>query len=750
MLAHFYAFFKTGISLFVIKRNKNTLFNRYLHSKALHKCYVLFIIVLYPLGMAHAEKNMHHDITAEVTPSKHYIKVKDTVTVSPLTFPDEVSFYLHGGMKIGKFKKSPLYRVVTKRVAREEEVDSKTGEGENSFLTRVIIKPVKDINEPVVRIPFEYEGTLFHPLTKIKENYSRAFEDSRGIISKEGVVLGSSSYWYPISPDADSLSFRLQVSLPGNYRSVSQGEKISGKIKANRRLEVWRAPKPTDTIYLIAGPYTEYKRVHKERTDYVFLRDADKSLANTYLDATSKYIDFYQNLIGTYPYKKFAMVENFWETGFGMPSFTLLGSTVLRLPFIPYTSYPHEILHNWWGNSVFVDYKNGNWCEGLTNYLADHLLKEQRNKGVEFRRNTLQKYLNYVKEEKDFPLSEFQARQSSASQAIGYGKASMFFHMLKQMLGRKTFIDGIRLFYKENKFKTAGYDEIRKAFESVSKKDLRYFFDQWVKRTGAPELMISGVSSVKDKTGYTLRVKVKQIQKGKSFRLSLPFYIASRNGEKLTHYDMRTKEEVFSIRSKEKPSMLIVDPQFDIFRKLRREEIPPSISQALGADKVAFILPKTDCKLYSSYLKLAKSWTENSNGMVFSEERVSKSELENYSVWVLGKENRFKSLILDNIKAYGCNVGEKFIEFPKRKLEINKHSFTITANKRSSNGLCYAWLCFSGEEASKIVIRKIPHYGKYSYLAFYGNEGRNVLKGVWPVVSSPMRYKLDGANQREK
>ena len=61
-----------------------------------------------------------------------------------------------------------------------------------------------------------------------------------------------------------------------------------------------------------------------------------------------------------------------------MPSFTLLGPQIIRFPFILTSSYPHEILHNWWGNSVFVDETRGNWCEGLTAYIADHLMQEQR------------------------------------------------------------------------------------------------------------------------------------------------------------------------------------------------------------------------------------------------------------------------------------------------------------------------------------------------------------------------------------
>ena len=126
----------------------------------------------------------------------------------------------------------------------------------------------------------------------------------------------------------------------------------------------------------------------------------------------------YRGLVGPYPYGKFALVENFWETGYGMPSFTLLGPQVIRFPFILHSSYPHEILHNWWGNSVFVDYESGNWCEGLTAYMADHLIQEQRGRGEEYRRDTLQKYRSYVRDGRDFPLTEFRSRHSAAASRI--------------------------------------------------------------------------------------------------------------------------------------------------------------------------------------------------------------------------------------------------------------------------------------------------------------------------------------------
>jgi hypothetical protein len=180
-----------------------------------------------------------------------------------------------------------------------------------------------------------------------------------------------------------------------------------------------------DEITLVGGPLVVYREAAGAVEALVYLRQKDDALAAKYLQATAQYVEMYRGLIGPYPYGKFALVENFWETGYGMPSYTLLGPQVIRFPFILTSSYPHEILHNWWGNSVFVDYESGNWCEGLTAYMADHLIQEQRGAGEDYRRDTLQKYRSYVREGRDFPLTEFRSRHSAATEAVGYGKTLM-------------------------------------------------------------------------------------------------------------------------------------------------------------------------------------------------------------------------------------------------------------------------------------------------------------------------------------
>jgi hypothetical protein len=52
---------------------------------------------------------------------------------------------------------------------------------------------------------------------------------------------------------------------------------------------------------------------------------------------------------------------------------------------------------------------------------------------------------------RDFPLAQFRSRHSSSSEAVGYGKSLMFFHMLRLQLGDEAFVQGLQDFYRDNK-----------------------------------------------------------------------------------------------------------------------------------------------------------------------------------------------------------------------------------------------------------------------------------------------------------
>jgi hypothetical protein len=64
------------------------------------------------------------------------------------------------------------------------------------------------------------------------------------------------------------------------------------------------------------------------------------------------------------------------------------------------------------------------------------------------------------------------------------------------------------------------------------------------------------------------------------------------------------------------------------------------------------------------------------------------------------------------------------------------------ARHPANPGQALGWLAAGQAAALPGLGRKLPHYGRYSYLAFTGDEPTNVLKGQWPVVHSPLSIVL--------
>lgn len=609
---------------------------------------------------------------------------------------------------------------------------------------------------PSERIELRYQGRIQHELQDLQQGMGRSLQQSPGTIGANGVFLSGHTGWYPRI--ADSLeSFTLSVRLPPGWRAISQGEgpgKLAGEGSAHTNNQTqWREPHPQDEMYLIAAPFQFYRQpVASQPAGAVdiqaWLRAEDATLAERYLAATGAYLDRYSALIGAYPYAKFALVENFWETGYGMPSFTLLGPRVLRLPFILHSSYPHEILHNWWGNGVFVDWDSGNWSEGLTAYLADHLNQALAGRGSRYRHDQLKAYADFVRAGTDHPLSAFRARHSQASQAIGYGKSLMVFHMLRRLLGDEDFIFGLRRFYAENLFRHAGWAEVRQAFEQTSGRDLNAFFSAWVQRPGAPRLRLENPQVHKRADGgYRVSALVRQTQAEAVFPLRVPVIVHDIQGQPHEHWLDFTKERAqgLNLELNSAPLRLAVDPLFDTFRALEPGETPVSLSRLFGAPAGTLILPaQAPDDLRRAYQELARSWQRGQAQWRLIED-AELEELPSGPVWLMGWENRF-------LPAFSADSPDFRIAIEQREVSLNDQNYqglspVLTRDLRASDHSAsdsrtqpVGWLAAAEVAAVAGLARKLPHYGKYGVLLFSGNEPKNVVKDQWSAHASPLLH----------
>ncbi len=707
------------------------------------KIHVVFLLIVLA-SLIYGDGKTHHKISVTINPEKHTLGAVDQITLTSEQVKKDITFSLNNNLKVTSATPGVIIKLLKRDAKTEdvgidrEEYDSTIGLKENTYV--VTFKNKKKIDTTFV---LKLSGVINYAITQAGEEYARGFSQTPGVIDEKGVYLAGSTTWLPKFDD-ELISFELSVTVPDQWNVVSQGKRTLNEVKKGFRTVIWDSPEPTEEIYLIAAKFTEYSRSAGAITVFAFLRTPDEGLANKYLEATAQYLELYRKLIGPYPYSKFALVENFWETGYGMPSFTLLGEQIIRFPFILNSSYPHELLHNYWGNSVYVDSKTGNWCEGLTAYLADHLIAEQRGQAEDYRRATLQKYTDYVTPSNDFPLNKFRSRYSGPSEAIGYGKTSMVLNMLRDDVGDEQFTRAFQKFYRENKYKSASFSDIRSAFETVTGKDLKSFFEQWINRTGAPELELSNVSVKKDSLGYHLVFSLKQIQKDDVFSLTVPVAISYEKKAEIKKVSFNQREQLYEFTVAENPVKVQVDPQFNVFRKLHFNEIPPSLTKILGAQEIIILLPSKASKDRLEYYKdFATRWSGDPTKKISTIFDSTITELpSDKNIWILGTENKFTAVFNNSLQGYSSYVTSDSIRLNQTIFQNVNHSFVITARHPKNPSAVIAFVSADSKDAISGLVRKVPHYGKYSYLVFEGAEPANIAKGEWSSVGSPLDVTL--------
>ena len=599
-------------------------------------------------------------------------------------------------------------------------------------------------------------GVIREDLEQVGSGAGRSFSATPGTIEEQGVYLAGASSWLP-HPEGVQLTFSLEVDLPAGWDAVSQGQRRNKQTDADRTTVRWDCELPQEEVFLVAARFHEYRKETPLVDAMVFLRDADPNLAARYLEATVQYVDMYSQLIGPYPYSKFALVENFWESGYGMPSFTLLGPQVIRLPFILRSSYPHEVLHNWWGNSVYVDYPSGNWCEGLTAYLADHLMKEGEGRGAEYRRDVLKKFGSYVQEGLDFPLREFRSRHSGATEAVGYGKCLMLWHMIRRSVGDDAFKKGLQSFFSEFIHRRASFDDIAECIGEAAGTDLGDWMRSWIERTGAPEFRLAVEPDER-----TTRIVIEQVQDQDPYRIRIPVYYQLSTSswwqQQIVEFAPGDDATVPRQQSFEVAGRLVavkVDPLFDVFRQLDRSETPPTIGDIFGASSQLIVLPSLSPRL-EAWRALAESWATDGDVRI-----VLDTELEaippDRAVWILGEptmgvaNETLRKAVLQKGMLEKFSLGYATWKLPTMKpghvgppLSQWDHCGIQVARHPDAEDLTVGLIRCYKEAAIPGLARKLPHYGKYSYLLFEGEEPTNVAKGEWATDTSPLSWTAKG------
>lgn len=470
-------------------------------------------------------------------------------------------------------------------------------------------------------------------------------------VANEGLYLEPSGYWYPrvefpkgTAPEQMLAGYKLSVRPVEGFELVAGAEREEDRDDGALR---WRSPFPLDGLVLLGGPLERSSLLHDGIRLHAVLAPGKQEVARDILAASAEYLDRYQELIGPYPFKEFTVLEAFFSSGFAFPTCTqIVGSQLTEYKQYRRHGYlDHELLHNWYGNGIFVDPDDGNWCEGLASYMGNYYgyVLDGDEDGARKQLRNQSNFLSAIDPKNDRPLGTF-GQHDGAGRGIGYQKAASVFHMLERKIGRDAMFAGLRRLTAERMGKFAAWDDLREAFEHESGVELDGFFQQWVRTGGAPLLELMHADHRPGSEVVTVTIS----QGPTAFELDVPLrlYYGDTSEDIVVGVDEPLDTVEVSCRP-EGLTAIELDPDYHLFRRLKRDEMMPTSSVTSRAKKLLVVVP--DEELAEGYrilldLQYGKDG-EKRTVVVRAARDIEAADLSKSSVLVLGDAVRHPAVV---------------------------------------------------------------------------------------------------------
>jgi len=394
-------------------------------------------------------------------------------------------------------------------------------------------------------------------------------------------------YWFPCwdFPN-DRATSEVIATVPDSLMVISNGRLVKVREDSVRRVRTyhWKMdfPHVSYLISFVVGNYVRLVDSYKDIPVEYYVHPDRVEHARLSLRRTPEMIRFFSEKIGyDYPFNKYAQVTVTTFMFGGMENITAttlqeMSALVDRRTLLdrsPEGLVSHELAHQWWGNLLTCrDWANSWLNEGFATYFAS--LWTEYSKGPEafqyemwraaspyFSEDSLQHRRPLVWYRYRSPLNLFDRH--------AYLKGAWVLHMLRYVLGEELFWKAIRYYAHTYANQCVEAQDLKRAIEEATGKNLYWFFDQWVYKAGYPEFQ---VSYQWDKSRKELTLVVRQVQELDEltplFRMPVEVEITTPSGKTRHRIEVQTAADTFSFPCEEKPLLVRFDKGYHVLKTL--------------------------------------------------------------------------------------------------------------------------------------------------------------------------------------
>lgn len=513
--------------------------------------------------------------------------------------------------------------------------------------------------------------------------------------------VNSASCWFPtIDSPNQRMTQDLYITVHDRLMALSNGELIYSTLTRadSSRTFYWKVDKPQPP-YLTSLNIGNFAKVEDKWNDVnveYYVSKKYESEARNIFGNTPEMIDLFSTLFKTpYTWKKYGQVavSNYMYGG-AMENNTLTifhdfiqTNARERLDDNNEGITSHELGHQWFGNYVTCEaWSNLTLNESFATY-CEYLWYDYKYGKTEAEIRLYDRLNDYLIEAEFFLSPTIQYHYNNSEWDVfnshTYDKGSLILHQLRKLLGDDVFFESVHQYLKNNAYNSVNIFDLQKAFEEVSGKDLKQFFNQWYFQKGHPELLIS---SKIENENLIVNINQKQVKKDIplfSFPVELEMFFA--NGEKFKKEIHLSDENYFdTIKFIHKPEIVKINNEKTVLAQCNYENY--LLNYELAFDKLKtfsarkFILNSINRNDISDSMKIEilQKLVQDS---IWKIRELACGEIQNYITGSTSLNQRnallelFKSIAANDknssVRAEAINCLGQF-EYEKVKLEIQK------------------------------------------------------------------------------
>ncbi len=546
------------------------------------------------------------------------------------------------------------------------------------------------------------EKVLIHYTTPVRRETAGT---GKGIPAGEIDELTFLKGWYP-DPGMNSL-YNLTVELPAAWDAVSESEKSHSPVAGGMKTVKFTFSGPVPGITLQAGKYKSREELFRGISIKIFFHSGDEKLWNEYFGTVTRNISIYENLIGPFPYKSLSIAEYGGDETVSSPSVILLPSRLIKSSGALESGLRHEIIRQWFGNYIFAGRGSWDWTQGMALFLEGYWNKPDGREGALQRKKIITAYEGLMSGNDD----------KAGLPRAGYGKAAMFFHILRKSMGAEKFFTALKKALSEKGFQNTGWDDMAAYFPGiggVNDPALR----QWLENSGTLTLKVHHIHLSYREGAYQLDIRMEQA--GPVYNFMLPARVMTGRGGESFEIKVDKKIINFTRRFAERPVKVLLDENYDLMRRLDSSEKPMVILSLLSERNQLIVVPGEVKDTYSSVIKMfmKKGWRMKDDRDVLN------SDLKTGAVLFLSSSGRTYQRLFAGRKSADAGVS---VQVTKNPLNPEKAAMVIDA--RSESEL---------EKAAGIIEK----YGSYSRVLFKNGEAVS-RERAWENMGITRLFPLD-------